>query len=111
MEDMIEKARITGNLTVYCDQLASIRTNLSEVRQGATGASVVIVDRNISRIVAMATYDEMENLTSRTFYGYEKKGAPVPNATRTETLVEVPSGAEVWQITSSKIEKYKIKLN
>ncbi|MDR0295682.1 MAG: hypothetical protein LBH91_05785 [Prevotellaceae bacterium] len=111
MDDVIAAARANGQLTEHSEEIVSIRTNLSEVSPLTTGASVVFIDKNNSRVVVTVTYNEQEKLSSCTFYGYEKEGAPILNATRTETLVQVPSGAEVWQITSSKIEHFNLKLN
>jgi hypothetical protein len=111
MEKTISDARSKGQLVEHDDRFVTVRTRLSDILPDAKESNVVIIDRNINRIVASATYDEAENLMSRTFYAYDKESAQAPNATVTEAIIELPSGAKVWQITSSRIEKYNVKLN
>ena len=111
VDKMLAEAEAKGQLTTQDGQLVTVRTNLADVMPGAKGANVVIVDRTINKIMASANYDEKEEMTSCAYFGYAKEGAPVLNATRTEQRVEVPSGAEVWQVTCSKIENWKYSIN
>ena len=110
IEKMIADARAKGNYIAYDEHYATVRTNLADAVAGATGEAVVIVDRKINKIVAYVNYDENEKETLRIYYGYEKEGAPILNATRTEQTIELPSGAEVWQITCTKIDNLTFKL-
>ena len=111
LEKLISDARASGRLIDHNKWFATVRTNLSDVQPGATGASVVLIDMNIKRVVATTIYDEKDNLIMRTYYGYEKEGVPILNVTRTETLLELPSGAEVMQITQSKFTNHDFNLN
>jgi hypothetical protein len=109
-EQMISDAKVRDQFVEYDNQYATIRKNLSDFIPETTGSSVILLDRNISKVVAIVNYDERDKITSSTYYGYEKVGAPILNATKTEQLLQMPSGAEVWQITSSKIQKLNFKL-
>jgi len=111
VEKIITEARAKGQLTEYDAQFATVRTKLSEVNPDAKGANVAIIDRNINKVVASTNYDEKERMTRCTYYGYEKESAPMLNAIRTEQLIQLPSGAEVWQISCTKIENLKLKIN
>ncbi|MCL2073747.1 MAG: hypothetical protein FWH18_07495 [Marinilabiliaceae bacterium] len=111
IENTIEEARTRGMFVEYDDQIVSVRQNLCDIMHQATGAIVTIIDRNINKMVAYTIYDENEKITSTMFFGYETEGAHLMNATRTETVLEMPSGAEVLQITSTKIENYIFNLN
>ena len=106
-EKMIEKARSNGQITEHCDQFATVRTTLSEFMRDAAGDAVIIVDKHINKVVAAACYDEEEIMTMCTYYGYTKEGEPLLNALRTDHKMEVPSGADVWKTTMSKIENLK----
>ena len=110
IEKMICEAKAKGQLIEHDETFVTVRTNLSEIMKEATGANVILIDRSINKVVASVTYDEVENTTSRTLFGYESSGAPLLKGSYMETLFEVPSGAEVWQITNAKYEKLNFKL-
>ena len=110
IDQMLADAKTRGKVTEYDEQFVTVRTKFSDYMPDAKGAAVILVDRNINKIVSSVIYDEKENETSRNYFGYEKNGAPILNATRTEQLIELPSGAKVWQITDTKIDKMKYNL-
>jgi len=110
MDEMIAQAEAKGQLTIHDENFSTVRANFADVIPGSSGATVVIVDRNINKMVASVVYDEMENETSRTYLGYEKDGAPILNETMTTQIMQLPSGAKVWQITYSKIDNLKYNL-
>ena len=110
IERMVAEAQSRGRFTEHADGLITVRENLSEVIPGQRGSRVTLVDRNINKVVAVVTYDEKENMTSRTFFGYDREETPVINAIRTEILLEMPSGAKVLQVISSRIENINFTL-
>jgi len=107
IEEMIEDAQVKGQFIAHDEHFVTVRTNLSETRQGATTARVVIVDKSINKVVASVTYNENEKVISRMYFGYQNDDIPLLRATVSETLLEMPSGAEAWQITTSLLENYK----
>ena len=110
IEKMINEAEAKGQLVVHNETFVTVRTNNSEIDPETTGSQVVLIDRSLNKIVASVTYDEMENMTSRTLIGYENGEIPLLIGYYTETLWEVPSGAEVWQITNTKFDKLNFNL-
>jgi len=110
-EKMIAEAKAKGQLTEHGEQYVSIRVNFSDIKPGAKGAGVMLVNKDSKKKVASITYNEKDEAIHRMYYGYEKEGTPIQSATRSELLVKVPSNNEVWKVTSSKIENFKFKIN
>ena len=110
MDKVISDAEARGQLIVHNENYATVRMNFADVKPGATGSSVMLIDRKNNKVMASTHYDEQEKITSRTLFNYAKEGPPILNSVRSEVLLEMPSGAEVVQMTTSKIENLKFNL-
>ena len=107
-EKWMAEAETKGDVIAHDEQYVTLRMNLSEYTQLEESTCVMLVDKNINKLVGNVVYDEDYNPTLYRYYGYSKEGAQTLNATRTEQLINLPSGAKVWQITCSKYENFEI---
>ena len=90
---MIDDAEAKGQVIEHGEQYVTMRINSSEIDPRSKGSIVLLMDKSINKMAGFAVYDENENLNFCTYYGYDREGAPVLSAIRTEQLILLPSGA------------------
>ncbi|MCL2073384.1 MAG: hypothetical protein FWH18_05675 [Marinilabiliaceae bacterium] len=110
VDQMIAEADASGQLLQHDDNYATVRTILADEVHGAVGSAVMIIDMSIKKVVACVLYDEQDKGIFRTYYNYGDENSQILKATLTEQIIELPSGAKVWQITCSNYENVKYKL-
>ena len=72
---------------------------------------VLLIDKNINRIVGNRIYSANNKLLQTTFFGYSNDEDKVLNTIRLEQNIPLPSGKEINSITLSKIDDFKFNLN
>jgi hypothetical protein len=89
----------------------TIRMSLSDIDPRMTGTTVLLVDKNKSKLVGTRIYSEENKLLQSTLYGYNKGEIKSLNAIQVKQPFLLPSGKETTIITLSKIENLTFNLN
>lgn len=110
-EKWITEAEAKGEVIAHDEQYVTLRMNLSENNTQKKGACVLLVDKNINKLVGNVSYDDEYNPILNMYYGYAKEGVQALNASRTEQLIKLPSGVKVWQITCSKYDNLILNIH
>lgn len=89
----------------------TLRSNFSNIDPSMQGASVLLIDKSINKLVGTRIYDENDKLVQTVFYGYNRGEVQSMNAIKVEQMEQLPTGKEVKMISLSKIENLKFNLN
>lgn len=112
LDEFIDNAIKNGaHVIEQGDSYITLRISLKQKDQNIEQDVVLLIDRNINKVVGSRIYNAKNELLQTIYYGYNKGKVQSLKAIRVEEKTKLPSGKEVKMIISSKIEKLKFNLN
>lgn len=111
LEEFIKNAHTNGaRIVEQSDRYVTLRTPLSQIDPGLTQESVLLIDRQLNRIVGTRIYDK-DKLLMTTLFGYGPPEKPYLTAIKQVAIEQLPSGQEVTAETITRIKNLKFKIN
>ncbi|MDP2423295.1 MAG: hypothetical protein U1C46_09250 [Bacteroidales bacterium] len=112
LEEFIRNAPANGvQVLEQGENYVSLRMSFNKIDPRIQGASVLLIDKSINKMVGTRIYDAQDNLVQSVFFGYNKGDVQSLSAIRIEQQTHLPSGSEVKMISISQIENLKFNLN
>ncbi len=109
-EEFIKNASENGaEIQELEDGYITVRMPLKDMGQNLE--TVLLINKNINKLVGNRIYNEKNELLQTVYYGYNKGKIQSLNAVRVEEKISLPSGKEIKMTTNSKIENLKFNLN
>lgn len=93
------------------EKFVTLRSNFSNIDPSMQGASVLLIDKSINKLVGTRVYDVDDKLVQTVFFGYNKGKVQSMNAIKVEQMEQLPTGKEVKMILLSKIDNLEFNLN
>jgi hypothetical protein len=85
--------------------------DLKVFEPGLFGSNVMLIDKENNRMLANRMYDEADEITQTTFYGYAKGDVQALDAIRVEEPILIQGTTKITKVTLTKISDLSISLN
>lgn len=93
------------------ENFVTIRVDLKVFEPGLFGSNVMLIDKENNRMLANRMYDEADEITQTTFYGYAKGDVQALDAIRVEEPILIQGTTKITKVTLTKISDLSISLN